>query len=184
MLALRAVYTTILVHIFDYYTDLIIVIQWCKEARTQYDAGRSVADNGVNMILLASCAVGVMVMHRVVSTVAVLNMQRPDSERTRGRFYAALQFFDVYVLVEVWKSHKEGQRTDQLKWLINLESIFEASWQIMLQAVYLLKAQDTAKRDNVLYVVIGLIMSLLRVGRYRVPESGFLLFFFPIFVLL
>eukprot|EP01084_Bolivina_argentea_P014130 26420_1 len=161
---LRSIYTVIIVYLSDYITDLNILILWSAQAWQQYENNLSISDNGLNMIIMAIASCCILVFYKLISAFAVF-------KATGSCWYAVLQFLDLYIFVEVYKSHKSGHKTDRLRWLSNLESVFEASPQVILQLVYLIQTLD-ATDQNYNIVLLGLFFSVVKLGNTAINNDA------------
>ena len=91
---MRNIYVSILVHIFDFFTDLLVIYEWYIAE----DSKEEDVDN-VNSQLMAFASIGILIFYRTLSSIAVTI--------TYGRRYGLLQFFDLALFVEIYTKHKE-----------------------------------------------------------------------------
>ena len=92
---MRAIYGSLLVHIFDFFTDLLVIHQWY----TQENNKDSDVVEHVNTPLMASWSIAVLIFHRVISSLAIYVTTQYNIK------YAILQFFDILLFIEIYNSH-------------------------------------------------------------------------------
>ena len=92
---MRSVYSSVVVHTFDIITDLFVIAQWYQAEPN----GEDKVDH-IDSTLMASCAVGVFVFHKVVSSFAIYISNH------RNWKYGIAQLFDLLLFWETYQTHK------------------------------------------------------------------------------
>ena len=95
MWKMRNVYSAFAVHIFDVMTDLLVIAQWWNEEKGSNET------NHVDTRLMAICSLGVLLFHKVISTIAIY------VTTNRNKFRAFLQFWDLLLFEEMFIAHKK-----------------------------------------------------------------------------
>lgn len=92
---MRSIYMRLFIHIFDYFTDLLVIREWIVSERGNKDIAH------VDTKIMAYCSIGILFFYKIVSSVAIFIV-------TGSKFKSAvLQFFDILLFVEIYKSHKK-----------------------------------------------------------------------------
>lgn len=81
---MKSVYFSFAVHVFDWMTDVLVILQWLREEEVE-DVDH------IDTQIMAFCAIGVMAFSRLFSTFAII-----ISERNIRR--SVFQFFDLLIL--------------------------------------------------------------------------------------
>ena len=92
---MRSIYTSLIVHIFDFLTDLLVVSEWYHQANVNSSNNKE----DINYLAMAHCSVGIIILYKIISSLAVLI----DYEWK----HALLQFIDVALFVEIYRKHKD-----------------------------------------------------------------------------
>eukprot|EP01083_Nonionella_stella_P005895 17018_1 len=141
---MRGVYSGLAVHSFDVLTDVLVIVQWLN---TPDDS----ADN-IDPHIMAYSAIFVMIFSKLVSSFGIYFKER-DKRR------AVLQFFDLLIFQELYRSHKKarsqfvhrnlrddkGQRLEStlsFKYVRSLEATFESIPESVLQLVYVMRTSQ------------------------------------------
>merc|ERR1719189_2554502 len=90
---LRVCYMSLFVHLFDVLTDILVIVEWWRLEHIEGDKDH------VDTRLMAICAIVVLAVHKVVSTVAFF--VKDQSYRR-----ALLQFLDLVIFEEIWVTHR------------------------------------------------------------------------------
>ena len=158
---LRSIYASVLFHFFDILTDILVIIQWWYEEKTNGEI------NDLDTQLLAKSSVVVLLFHKLMSTFVIFYSER-DIRR------AVFQFFDLLLLEEVFLAHfnifgssskssnlsnsKQSNidSTMTFKFLRSMEAIYESAPQAVLQLVYVMR------RGKASYIfVISIVQSII-----------------------
>ena len=94
---MRSVYSSFFVHIFDVFTDYLIVIQWFELGRQEKETGEDIVQH-VDPIIMGYCGIAVIVTHKIASVVAFWS-----KEKNLAR--CILVFFDLLIFQEIYVSH-------------------------------------------------------------------------------
>lgn len=97
---MRSMYSSLLVHIFDFFTDLLVINEWYYLERGK----NSVDVEHVDTNIMAFSGIGIIVLYRFVSMIAIYFSD--DSYEYHDWKSALLQFFDLLLFVEIYNSHK------------------------------------------------------------------------------
>ena len=157
----RSIYSAIVTYAFDIITDINVLILWIKLGYN------NVHINNLDMKEMAFLSGFLIIMHRIVSSRSVY-------QATSGNIWpekiqnTLLQFFDFYILIQVYKSYQAGRKNEELRWLTSMEAILESSGQIILQMVYLVNLNEWKFND---IVTIGLFFSILKLGYTAVSSD-------------
>ena len=147
---LKNIYGVVLVYSFDIVTDINVMIFWFNQAFVE------------NIDYVEYFAIGsllVIVFYRVISSWSIYNATSRDLPFRKRLCQALLQFCDLFVLLEVFRSHKGQRRTNRLLWINAMEAALEATPQVILQGTYLILFNIS---DDV--VVIGLFFSVWKLA--------------------
>ena len=107
----KKIYWALLPHFFDQATDLGVILEY-------YDQRNE--DIGIDTINLFYASIAILVLHRIVSSIAVYSI-------TKSKLDVCLQLFDMLAVKCVWISHILGikEPTNPQRYLQIFESIFE-----------------------------------------------------------
>ena len=92
---LRSVYGSFFVHIFDVFTDLVVIVEWLRLEPNNKDVVPH-----IDATAMAINAICVLFVHKIVS---VLAFWTKEGNITR----CILQFFDLLVIQEVYVAHSK-----------------------------------------------------------------------------
>ena len=154
----RSIYGTVLVYAFDIITDVNVMILWFN----QWLNSDSANSNGIGY--LAICSLTVLMTYRIVSAVSVYKATSRDNSKLSRIGILILQFLDVYILIEVFRSHQKQKKTDKLVWINAMEASLESAPQILLQLVYILKFGFNDEFGSTNLVLFGLLFSVAKLG--------------------
>ena len=94
---MSGVYTCVVIHLFDFATDLLVIREWfMAEDSPNEDV------EGVDAALMAWNSIGVLIFYRIVSSFGVY-----ATANTEKRILTLLQFLDVLLFVEIYATHKK-----------------------------------------------------------------------------
>ena len=98
---MRNVYTSFIVHVFDVFTDYLIVIEWFELGRLEKQSGNDDIDavENVDPTLMAYFSVSVLIVHKI-SCVISFWMKEKNISR------CILAFFGLIIFQEIYVSHK------------------------------------------------------------------------------
>ena len=92
---MRSVYGSFFVHLFDMFTDLLIIVEWLQlEAN-----GKDTVPN-IDARTMAYNAIGVLLLHKIVSVFVFWTKERNIHR-------CILQFFDLLVFQEIYLTHNK-----------------------------------------------------------------------------
>ena len=129
---LRNVYSPLAVHIFDVFTDTLVIVSWLSYP--------DISGDNIDPEVMAISAFIVLIAHKIISFIAFWSKER----RIRR---CILQVFDLLIFEESKASQdeyddaqeKEIQTTLTFKFVRNLEAIYESIPQSVLQLVFLIR---------------------------------------------
>ena len=90
---MRNIYVSLLVHIFDFFTDLLVIDEW-------FNAENKKDIDHIDGATMAYASISVLIFHKVVSAFAVFVVTEYDYAQS------VLQFFDLLLFTEIYRSHK------------------------------------------------------------------------------
>ena len=145
---------SLVVHLFDVLTDTLIIIEWWYLEERQGDIEH------VNPRMMAQCGIFVLLLHRVMSTLAF-------SIKDKSPYRSLLQFFDVLIFEEIQSTHKKivsefknhvdsdkaTESTTSFKYIRSLEAVFESIPQSVLQMVFIIRTGGYYEGDNILLAI-------------------------------
>eukprot|EP01083_Nonionella_stella_P170556 580666_1 len=155
----KKIYGELLPHFFDQATDFGVVYefgQYYAEDQRDENSGKEVT-RGVNTQYLFYISIAIIVVHRIVSSVAVYNL-------THKPKYALYQFLDVLMIRCVYTNYKldTNQPSNAQRYLQTMEAIFESAPQILISTAFLIKTKQGAISAT---VIVSLITSLFSLSR-------------------
>ena len=89
---LRSVYTALVVHVFDVLTDILVNISWLSYP--------GISADGIDPRVMAYCALGVLVIHKLVSFIAFW-------AKEGNILRCTLQVLDLLIFEEIFFTHKK-----------------------------------------------------------------------------
>ena len=109
----KKIYWSLLPHFFDQATDLGVILEFNRYNQQDIDIG-------INTFYLLWTSIGVLILHRIISSVAIYSL-------TRNKMDALLQTMDLLTVKCVWLSHVLGKNEaiNPQRYLQILEAIFE-----------------------------------------------------------
>lgn len=183
---MRSIYSGVVVHLFDFFTDLFVIHEWLFVQNRQLDSNEIDALH-VDLEVMGYSAICVLIFYRIISALAIY----VDGENDWKDSF--LQLFDVLLFVEIYKSHKkliesifDGSLFDttnpdkvevnndaidssmKFKYLRSLEACFESTPQAVLQLVYLMRNED---KIEALYV-ISIFQSIVSMTNCMINEDN------------
>ena len=111
----KKVYIQLVPHFFDQATDFGVIYEFWKFHKDGNDIG-------INTLYLFGVSIGVIVLHRIVSSIAVYRL-------TKNYKYAILQIFDVLMIHCVWINYQleTDEPSNAQRYLQILEATFEVN---------------------------------------------------------
>ena len=94
ILKMRGIYGSLIVHVFDIFTDMLVIDQWFEAESGSEDIPH------IDSNLMAWSALGVFIFHKIVSAFAVYISNQRDWRQ------GVLQLFDLLLFVEIYRTHK------------------------------------------------------------------------------
>ena len=92
---MRCIYGSLLVHIFDFFTDLLVLYEWFVAEEN----GNEIAH--IDSKIMAYSSIGVLIFYKIVSSFAIYIVSERDWQQS------ILQFFDLLLFIEIYNSHKK-----------------------------------------------------------------------------
>ena len=93
---MRSIYSCVIIHIFDFTTDLLIIHEWFL---AEDEKGDDIEH--VDAHVMAWSSIGILIFYRIMSALGVL------MTTDYGYKHALLQFLDVLLFVDVYQSHEK-----------------------------------------------------------------------------
>eukprot|EP01084_Bolivina_argentea_P307598 531697_1 len=123
----KKIYFQLIPHFFDQATDLGVILEYW---RLRND------DVGINTMYLFVISIFVIVLHRIVSSLAIYRL-------TKNKRFILYQLFDVLMIQCIWTNYQlnTDEPSNSQRYLQILEAIFESAPQILISTAFLLKAQ-------------------------------------------
>ena len=161
---MRSVYCSLAVHLFDVLTDVLVIISWFKYPDKPND--------GIDPRVMAYCAITVLLFHKLISIIAFW-------AKEENLIRCLLQFFDLLIFEEIYTTHQRVitqfkiksmaakdksydtnekseeaiETTQTFKFVRNLEAVFEAISQSILQLVFIMRIGSQSEGSGVLLLV-------------------------------
>eukprot|EP01084_Bolivina_argentea_P020897 38818_1 len=150
----RGIYTQILVHIYDTATDLGVLIGWGILAYDNNDY------ESIDMLGLFWTAIGFIIAYRILSCVLSCHAASEDgAEFNEYLTNCCLAICDIYIFRIVYEALQEDVKepSARQKMIQLVESIFESLPQVVLQSVFIIRAQnDELLKENSSIILVGL----------------------------
>ena len=159
----RGIYGTVLVYAFDIVTDINVMIFWFKEA---YHKGRD------EIIPFALLSFSIIIVYRTISAYNVFNAISKHLSCLQRFGIAFLQFLDVYIFFQVFRSAQINSKSDKLRWISSMEAALESAPQIILQMVYLLQYESVENISANSLVTLGLFFSVSKLGTTAIAADN------------
>eukprot|EP01084_Bolivina_argentea_P303497 523989_1 len=156
---MREVYMSFAVHIFDIFTDILVIIEWWNLEQNGKDV------ENIDTKIMAICAITVLLFHRFITTFAIwikeMNIQR-----------CFLQLLDLLIFEEIYASHKKivaAQKncsakekdaidtTTSFKFIRNLEAVFESMPQSILQLVFIIRSSSLSEYGSITLLILSVL---------------------------
>eukprot|EP01084_Bolivina_argentea_P099881 179476_1 len=163
---LRHVYCSLVVHVFDVLTDILVIISWLSFP--------DISGDNINPRVMAKSAIIVLGIHKLVSLIAFWTKER-------SIIRCLLQVLDLLIFEEIFLTHKkiitqfklraskdyyekEGKQaietTTTFKYVRNLEAIFESIPQSVCQSVFIMRTGWKSEGSGIVLVIS--ILSILQ----------------------
>eukprot|EP01084_Bolivina_argentea_P003818 7206_1 len=159
----RSIYGQILVHIYDTATDFGVLIGWGILAYDDTDY------ESIDMLALFWTSIGFLIAYRVLTMcmgvfTAVDSTHRNEVDNNNNKITdvminCCLAIFDIYIFRIVYEAltQKAKEPSGAQKFVQLVESIFESLPQVVLQSVFIIRAQnDTLLKENSSIILVGL----------------------------
>ena len=88
---MRSIYTSLIVHIFDFITDILVICEWFESSKNE---------SHVDKTVMAYSSLFVLFFHKFVSSLAIYDWTGHDRKQ------AIMQFFDLLLFVDIYETHK------------------------------------------------------------------------------
>ena len=117
----KKVYLQLVPHFFDQATDFGVIFEFWRLHQDGKDAG------GLNTLYLFGVSIGVIVLHRIVSSIAVYRL-------TKNWIYCILQVFDALMIQCVWTNYQMD--TDEPSNAQRYLQVLEATFEVRFDNIY------------------------------------------------
>ena len=155
---MRSVYSSFIVHIFDIFTDYLIIIEWFELGQLETKTNDKNIVKHIDPTIMAYCSISVLIVHKITSIIAFWNKEKSIRR-------CILVFFELLIFEEIYVSHSGIVRrmstsqdkhdinnnnnkkasdidtTTSFKYVRNLEAVFESIPQSVLQTVFLMRTE-------------------------------------------
>eukprot|EP01084_Bolivina_argentea_P064995 118489_1 len=144
----KKIYGELIPHFFDQATDFGVVVEF-------YLYYKSGDDIGINTKYLFVLSIAIIVLHRVISAIAVYNL-------TQKPMYAIYQLLDVLMIKCVYTNYQldTTQPSNAQRYLQTMEAIFESAPQILISTAFLIKTSQTTISVTVIASLFTSLFSL------------------------
>eukprot|EP01084_Bolivina_argentea_P286465 491403_1 len=159
----RAIYSPVLVHLYDTATDLGVLIFWGKLAYDNNDY------NTINMVGLFWTSIAFLLIYRATTIMAItFAAYKTKSENTSLLCDCCLIILDAFILKAVYVSLKNDSKeaTSQQKMVQLLESVCESLPQVVLQSVFIIRSfnDERLADQGLILVTVSLCISLFSIA--------------------
>eukprot|EP01084_Bolivina_argentea_P154090 268642_1 len=149
----KKVYLALIPHLFDQATDFGVVYQYYILSQTE---DNRVLDTGsANPLNFFYASLFVILLHRIISTVAIYNLTRKWTD-------ILLQIFDFMMVKAIWVNYKlnKKNKANPQRFLEILEATFESGPQLLISSAYILKASTNDSQQITVLIIISVLFSL------------------------
>eukprot|EP01084_Bolivina_argentea_P269712 458445_1 len=153
LLEKKKVYLALVPHIGDQATDFGVIYQYYSLWQTEDNALDDTGSANPKNFFYAS--VFVILIHRIISTVAIYNLTRKWTD-------ILLQIFDLMMVKAIWVNYKlnKKDKANPQRFLEILEATFESGPQLLISTTYILKASTSDSQQITPLIIISVLSSL------------------------
>ena len=111
----KSIYLAAVIHFSDVITDYLVLIQYVVLAFANND-------KNINYVYVSIASILTIILNKILTSYYILKF-------TKNKWDVLLNIFDFYIFIEIYASHKNGNKTDLMKYLQKIERVFESSPQ-------------------------------------------------------
>eukprot|EP01084_Bolivina_argentea_P154087 268636_1 len=149
----KKIYLSLVPHIFDQATDIGVIYQYYALWKDTEKDTKEI--NAVNPKNFFYASIFVIILHRIISSIAIYNLTRKWKD-------FILQTFDLMLVKAIWVNYKlrKHDKANPQRFLEILEATFESGPQLLISSAYILKTTANDSGTITPLMIISVLSSL------------------------